>query len=75
MFGLEEAISRTLAHPEQVIQSASDPEARLYYRLENTRLGQKHVCVVVKAGPMDDFVLTAYLTDKPKKGRVLWHVK
>jgi hypothetical protein len=36
-------------------------------------LSDKFVCVVVKVKPGDAFVLTAYLTDKPKKGTVLWN--
>jgi len=37
-----------------------------------TRVGDKWLCVVVKSGALDSFVLTAYLTDKPKKGIQLW---
>jgi hypothetical protein len=73
MVGLEAAISETLKHPALVIQSISDEAARLYYRFySGTRVGDKLVCVVVKVKPGDAFVLTAYLTDKPKKGTVLW---
>jgi hypothetical protein len=73
MVGLEAAISETLKHPALVIQSISDEAARLYYRFySGTRVGDKFVCVVVKVKPGDAFVLTAYLTDKPKKGTVLW---
>ncbi|MBV8356564.1 MAG: hypothetical protein JO189_01305 [Deltaproteobacteria bacterium] len=71
MAGLEEKISETLAHPVLVIKSISDGAARLYYRYySGTRLGDKFVCVVVKVTESDAFVLTAYLTDKPKKGAV-----
>ena len=73
MIGLEAAISETLNHPALVIQSISDEAARLYYRFySGTRVGDKFVCVVVKVKPGDAFVLTAYLTDEPKKGIVLW---
>jgi hypothetical protein len=37
-----------------------------------TRAGDKFVCVAVKVTGSDAFALTAYLTDKPKKGTVLW---
>jgi hypothetical protein len=75
MVGLGAAIEETLKHPALVIQSVSDEAARLYYRFYSlTRLGGKFVCVVVKVDPDDAFVLTAYLTDKPKKGTVLWNV-
>jgi hypothetical protein len=74
MAGLEVAIAETLMAPKLVIRSLSDTKAQLYYRFyAETSLGNKFVCVVVKSRPPDDaFVLTAYLTDKPKKGAVLW---
>jgi len=40
--------------------------------LLRTLLGGKWLCVVVKYSVVEPFVLTAYLTDKPKKGEVLW---
>jgi hypothetical protein len=73
MVGLEGAIEETLKRPALVIQSVSDETARLYYRFYSaTRVGDKFVCVAVKVTGSDGFVLTAYLTDKPKKGLVLW---
>lgn len=39
------------------------------------RVGNKHLCVVVKVLETDVFVVTAYLTDKVKKGRLLWRRK
>ena len=73
MAGLEVALGETLEHPALVIQSASDPSAELSHRFYlGTRVGDKWVCVVVKYAADDAFVLTAYLTDKPKKGEQLW---
>lgn len=73
MVGLGTAISETLKDPLLVIQSISDEGARLYYRFySGTPVGDKFVCVIVKIKPGDAFVLTAYLTDKTKKGTVLW---
>lgn len=66
-------IGRVLAHPEHVVQSRSDPEAELFYMWqEQTRFGPKYLCVVVVAMANDAFVLTSYLTDAIKKGKVLW---
>ena len=49
MQGLEGAIEESLTHPEKVVESLSDPQARLYYRFYvGTRIGDKYVCVVVK---------------------------
>lgn len=73
MAGMEAAIEQTLLHPERVVQSFSDLQTRLYYRFYvGTLVGDKHVCVVVKVSDEDAFVLTAYLTDKPKRGIQLW---
>ena len=70
---MEPAIEETLLHPEQVVQSFSDPQARLYYRCYfRTIVGSKFLCVVVKALDDDAFVLTAYLTDRITKGVALW---
>lgn len=73
MAGLETALAETLEHPALVIQSRSDPSAQLSHRYYlGTRVGDKWLCVVVKYVADDAFVLTAYLTDKPKKGEQLW---
>ena len=73
MVGMEDAIEATLLAPQYVIQSRSDEQARLYYRHhENTRVGDKYVCVVVKFIENDAFVLTAHLTDTVKKGEQRW---
>ena len=47
----------------------SDPEAHLYYRSYlATRVGSRFLCVVVKVRETEAFVITAYVTDKVKKG-------
>ena len=38
-------------------------------------VGGKYLCVIVKIQESDAFVLTAYLTDKVKKGKILWKAK
>ena len=73
MASMEAALEETLLEPEFVVQSFSDPQARLYYRFYfRTVVGGKYLCVVVKALEADAFVLTAYLTDRVKKGVSLW---
>lgn len=73
MRGLERAIGDTLSVPQMVIQSASDSEARLYYRYyEETPVSEKFLCVLVKVTEEDAFIITAYLTERIKKGAVLW---
>ena len=73
MAELEAEIAESLRRPERVVQSLSDPEAWLYYRRDpTTRAGDKYLCVVVKIGATDGFVVTAYVTDRVKRGNQLW---
>lgn len=73
MAGLEGSVERTLRSPETVMRSLGDPAARLYYRhYLGTAVGDKFLCVVVKRGDADAFVLTAYLTDRVKTGEQIW---
>lgn len=73
MAGFEAVLGETLEHPSLVTQSVSDPSAELSYRYYlGTRVGDKWVCVVVKYAADDAFVITAYLTEKPKNGKQLW---
>jgi len=73
MQGMGDRIAETLGHPKRVLESLSDPQARLYYRMYvATPVGDKHLCVVVKIADNDAFVLTAYLMTRPAGGRQLW---
>jgi hypothetical protein len=76
MRGLEPAMTETLRNPALVLESRTDPSTELNYRFYlGTRVGDKWLCVVVKYAPADAFVLTAYLTDKPTKGKQVWPIK
>lgn len=73
MTDMERAMRETLHEPQLVIRSRSDDTANLNYRYYyGTKVGDKWLCVVVKYKADDAFVLTAYLTDKPKKGVQVW---
>ncbi len=73
MVGLGHSIAETLRSPDAVVESLSDPSARLYYRYySGTAVGDKFLCVVVKLTDADAFVITAYLTDRVKQGKQLW---
>ncbi len=70
MRGMEGAISETLITPETVVESTSDPQVRLYYRLyAGTSVGEKYLRVVVKETAQDAFAITAYLTKQSNKER------
>ena len=73
MVGQEARIEETLAQPDTVMQSRSDPGVHLYYRLyESTPVGRKHLCAVVRLWGDDAFLVTAFFTDRPKRGTLLW---
>ncbi|MEB3335847.1 MAG: DUF4258 domain-containing protein [Leptolyngbyaceae bacterium] len=74
MVGMESLIANTLKNPQLVRKSRSDDSTELSYRFyTQTAIGDKWLCIVVKYQPDDAFVVTAYFTDKPKKGDDLWH--
>ncbi|MBI4339831.1 MAG: hypothetical protein HY680_07740 [Chloroflexi bacterium] len=67
------AIPETLLYPDVVAVSQSDDFVRLYYkRYEFTSVGDKLACVVTKQSDGGFFIITAYLTDKIKRGGILW---
>ena len=69
-------IERVLREPQLVRRSRSDKAVRLFYEFYvQTIVGGKWLCVVVKYVENDAFVVTAYLTDKPKIGEDLWPTK
>jgi len=69
-------IERVLREPQLVRRSRADKAVRLFYEFyARTIVGGKWLCVVVKYVENDAFVVTAYLTDKPKAGEDLWPTK
>ena len=69
-------VERVLQEPQLVRRSRSDVTVRLFYEFyAQTRMGSKWLCVVVKYVESDAFIVTAYLTDKPKTGEDLWPKK
>ena len=72
---MDAEIDRLLAAPQIVRRSRSDDAVRLFYGFyPQTIVGAKWLCVVVKYIGSDAFVVTAYLTDKPKLGAPLWPI-
>ena len=68
-------IERFLAAPQIVRRSRSDDAVRLFCAFyPETIVAAKWLCVVVKYASSDAFVITAYLTDKPKLGAPLWPI-
>ena len=76
MKGMAAEIRRVLMQPQLVRRSRLDDAVRLFYEFyAQTIVGGKWLCVVVKYAENDAFVVTAYLTDKPKPGEDLWPIK
>lgn len=76
MKAMEEEIDRVLRQPAFVRRSTTDEAVRLFYEYyAKTAVNSKWLCVVVKYSEDDAFVVTAYLTDKPKIGEELWPKK
>jgi hypothetical protein len=70
---LLDQVPEVLRTPQCVRQSTSDDDVFLYYQwYAHTMVGPKWLCVVVKDLPDDSFVITAYVTDTPKKGRLIY---
>ena len=71
--GMEAELERVLREPQLVRRSRLDSAVRLFYEFyAQTVVGGKWLCVVVKYAENDAFIVTAYLTDKPKAGEDLW---
>lgn len=76
MRGMSAAVEQTLLQPQLVRRSRSDITVHLFYEYyTSTIVGSKWLCVVVKYNDSDAFVVTAYLTDRPKVGEDLWPIK
>jgi hypothetical protein len=73
MRGMEFEIEAVLSKPKFVRPSRSDSDVHLFYNFySETMVGGKWLCVVVKCVGADAFLVTAYLTNKPKAGEDLW---
>jgi len=76
LVGMESDIPAVLSQPQLVQRSRSDAAVQLFYSFySKTLVGGKWLCVVVKYEQADAFVVTAYLTNKPKAGEDLWPTK
>ena len=76
MKDMESEIERVLRQPRFTRRSKSDDTVRLFYGFcQETIVGAKWLCVVVKYKEEGAFVVTAYLTDRPKEGENLWPIQ
>ncbi len=76
MSGQINKIQDTLALPDIIFKSKTDPDVELFYRhYDTTPVTEEYLCVVVKVLVSDLFIITAYFTDTIKKGIILWKKK
>jgi len=69
-------IKETLRNPDIVKQSKSDNSVSLAYKhYPKTPVTEKYMCIIIKSGPTDYFIVTAYFTDSIKKGELIWKKK
>lgn len=72
MAGMDAEIEAAAQQPKLVRGSRSDIDVRLFYEFcRETPVGSKWLYVVVKYDQHDAFVITAYLTNRPKAGEDL----
>ena len=69
--GMIEDVKLTLIDPDEVRRSRYDTSIHLYYK----RLDDRFICVAAKHLNEDGFLVTAYLTDKIKRGEPVWKKK
>lgn len=68
MAGKDAQVRQTLTDSDEVRESRSDPQVKLYYR----GYGSLHLCVVVKHLNGTGFIVTTYFTDRIKEGITVW---
>lgn len=69
----EDKIKETLLSPELIKKSVSDDKVIVYYKhYQKTPVTSKYMAVIVKFTDMENFIISAYFTDRIKKGDLLW---
>lgn len=66
--GEEKEVKRVLADPIEIRGSRTDPDVYLYY----AHYKDRYLCVVARHLNGDGFVITAYSTDRMKRGDPIW---
>ncbi len=67
----EKEVKETLEEPDEIRESKKDAKVLLYYK-RYKNLGNRYICVLIKQLNGEGFVVTAYLADKVKRGKVIW---
>jgi hypothetical protein len=66
-------VKETLLDPDEIRQSIQSNDTLLFYKLYlKTPVTTKYMLVVVKVSNEEGFIVTAFYTDKIKKGDIIW---
>jgi len=66
-------IKESLVNPDEIRESERSPQIWLFYKLyAKTPVTQKFMLVVVQVKDGEGFIVTAFFTDKIKKGDIIW---
>ncbi|MEA2089825.1 MAG: hypothetical protein U9O89_03590 [Thermoproteota archaeon] len=69
-------IKKTVVNPDEVRESVHDSSVFLFYKLyEKTSVTEKYLLIIVKTLNREGFIVTAFFTDRVKKGGVVWKKK
>ncbi|MBI2656669.1 hypothetical protein HYX03_02935 [Candidatus Woesearchaeota archaeon] len=73
MINHEDKIKETLNAPELLKRSVSDEKVVIYYKYYiKTPVTHKYLAVIVKINDKENFIISAYFTDRIKKGEIVW---
>lgn len=73
MQGELKKISEVLNKPDEIRTSTHDPGVLLFYKLySTTKMTSKYLLVAVKILDEEGFIITAFFTDKMKRGVTIW---
>lgn len=66
-------VRETVVNPDEVKESAYDPSIWLFYKFYNdTPVTEKFLLVAVKILNGEGFIVTAFFTDRVKRGGLVW---
>ena len=69
-------VEETLVDPDEIRENARSSSIWLFYKLyANTPVSQKYLLVIVEILNGEGFIVTAFFTDKVKKGGLIWKKK
>jgi len=66
-------MKEAIADPDEIRGSAHTPSIRLFYKLSpHSPVSEKYMLVIVNVLDGEGFIVTAFFTDKVKKGGLIW---